>query len=152
MAELVTIGWREWVALPELSDIPIKVKVDSGAKTCALHAFKVEPFEKDGTLYVKYLVHPFQHDDTQFIECNSLVVDQREVSDSGGHREMRYVVETVIELGEAKFSAEITLTDRDSMKFRMLLGRNVLKNKYLVDCSQSFMLGGKYDSPDKSSE
>ena len=148
MSKLVTIGWQEWVALPELSSVPIKVKVDTGAKTCALHAFKVEPYEKEGQSYVKYLVHPYQHDDSQFIECHSLVVDQREVSDSGGHREMRYVIQTTVSLAGNKFSAEITLTDRDTMKFRMLLGRNALRNKYLVDCGKSFMLGGKFDSPD----
>ncbi len=149
MPGLETLGWQEWTVLPDLSDIAIKAKVDTGAKTSALHAFKVESYDKDGQTYVKYLVHPYQNNNDYFIECHSLVVDQRFVTDSGGHREMRYVVETNLRLKGQLFSAEITLTDRDSMKFRMLLGRNALRNRYSVDCSKSFLLGGGKEYPPK---
>ena len=136
------VGWREWVQLPDLVDVPIKAKVDTGAKTSSLHAFFIEPYSKDGKPWVKFLLHPNQNDNDIEVECHSMVSDKREVSDSGGHKEERYVIESTIVLGKETLIAELTLTDRDSMSFRMLLGRNLLRRAYVVDSGSSFLMGG----------
>jgi len=146
-SKLVTVGWREWLVLPELTDIPIKAKVDTGAKTSALHAFYIEPYMADDQLFVKFLIHPSQKNLDVQVECHAPVVDQRLVSDSGGHKEKRYVIERQFVVGRLSFRAELTLTDRDSMLFRMLLGRNALKRRYAVDSGSSFLLGGNARSP-----
>ncbi len=140
--ELTILGWREWVQLPDLVDVAIKAKVDTGAKTSSLHAFFIEPYSKDGVAWVKFLLHPNQKNSDFEVECHALVADRREVSDSGGHREERYVIESTIVLGRQVLITEFTLTDRDSMSFRMLLGRNLLRGAYTVDSGASFLLGG----------
>ena len=112
------IGWREWMSLPELGIEHIKVKVDTGARTSALHAFYVEPFEYQGKQWVRFRVHPQQGDSETVVECEAPVKDRRMVTDSGGHRERRYIIETTLSLGAMEWQAEVTLTDRDSMKFR----------------------------------
>jgi hypothetical protein len=137
------IGWREWMSLPELGIEHIKVKVDTGARTSALHAFYVEPFKHQGKLWVRFRVHPLQRDSDTVAECEAPVKDQRVVTDSGGHREHRYIIETTLSLGALEWQAEVTLTDRDSMKFRMLLGRTALDGKYFVDPAASYMVGKK---------
>lgn len=134
------IGWREWLSLPELGIQSIKAKVDTGAKTCALHAFFVEPYIKEKEEWVKFLIHPLQNDTETVIECHARLVEQRMVTDSGGHSELRYVIKTSVLAGGKLFDAEMTLTDRESMKFRMLLGRNALKGRFVVDSSKSFTL------------
>jgi hypothetical protein len=139
---LKSLGWREWVQLPDLVDVPIKAKVDTGAKTSSLHAFLIEPYTKDGIPWVKFLLHPNQKDNDLVVECHAAVADRREVSDSGGHKEERYVIESTIVLGKEVLIAELTLTDRDSMSFRMLLGRNLLRGAYVVDSAASFLMGG----------
>jgi len=139
---LQVLGWREWVQLPDLVDVPIKAKVDTGAKTSSLHAFFIEPYSKNGSPWVKFLLHPNQKDNDLEVECHAAVADRREVSDSGGHKEERYVIESTIVLGREILIAELTLTDRDSMSFRMLIGRNLLRGAYTVDCSASFLMGG----------
>ena len=147
-AILKAVGWREWVQLPDLVDVPIKAKVDTGAKTSSLHAFFIEPYMKDGKPWVKFLLHPNQNDYDIEVECHSAVSDKRDVSDSGGHKENRYVIESTILLGKEVLIAELTLTDRDSMSFRMLLGRNLLRGAYLVDSGSSFLMGGTTKLPD----
>ena len=133
------LGWREWLSFPNL-DIPhIKCKVDTGARTSCLHAFYVEPFERDGHSWVRFGIHPRQNDASEQIHCEAPVKDQRIVRDSGGHEEYRYVIETEIAIGEHSHRAEVTLTDRDSMKFRVLLGRTAIRGKYLVDSSRSYL-------------
>lgn len=146
-AKMLVIGWREWVHLPQLSPIPIKAKVDSGAKTSALHAFFIEPYERDGRRHVKFLLHPYQNDNDTVVECHAPVVDERLVRDSGGHEELRFVIASTFVIGGLTFDAEITLTDRDSMVFRMLLGRNALRRQFLVNSSASFQLGGSRSKP-----
>jgi hypothetical protein len=133
------LGWREWVSLPELGIEQIKAKVDTGARTSALHAFRVAPFHRDGKEWVRFSMHPLQRNSEHVVECEAPVIDRREVRDSGGHSELRYVIETTIVIGEQPVTAEITLTDRENMKFRMLLGRTALKKGYRVHPGRSYL-------------
>ena len=143
MNDMFTVGWREWMALPGLGIEHIKVKVDTGARTSALHAFFVEPYIEQGDEWVHFGIHPLQGNTSKVVECKTPVKDKRMVTDSGGHREYRYVIETVLLLGDISWPGELTLTDRDTMKFRMLLGRTALEGIFLVDPSASYLLGKK---------
>lgn len=134
------LGWREWAYLPELHLEPIRAKVDTGAKTCALHAFYIEPFDRDGQGWVKFGMHPIARRKDVVIHCQAPLADRRAVTDSGGHRELRYVIETQLRLGTREFGIEITLTDRETMQYRMLLGRNALRG-FVIDPSRSYCLG-----------
>lgn len=136
----IAIGWREWLALPELNIPFIKAKVDTGARTSALHAFFVEPFRQDGCEMVRFGVHPLQGREDLEIICTFPVKDYRRVSDSGGHYEMRYVIETNVKIGDLCWPVEITLTNRDSMKFRMLLGRTAMQNCTVIP-EKSYLCG-----------
>lgn len=141
------IGWREWVGLPDLAIPYIKAKVDTGAKTSALHAFYLEPFERDGAAWVRFGVHPSQFSTDNVINCEAPVKEVRTVVDSGGHAEQRPVIETALLVRGQVRIIEITLTDRETMMFRMLLGRSALKKRFVVDSSKSFVLGGNKSHP-----
>ncbi|KGD65316.1 hypothetical protein Y5S_01209 [Alcanivorax nanhaiticus] len=141
----VVVGWREWASLPELGIDAIKMKVDTGARTSAIHAFEVEPFERDGVEWVRFSLHPIQ-DQPQVTVCEAPVLDRRVVTDSGGHKEERPVILTLINLGGRQWPIEITLTDRENMKFRMLLGRTAM-TEIVVEPTESFLLGGDRDNP-----
>ncbi|MGM7318007.1 ATP-dependent zinc protease family protein [Idiomarina sp. ST10R2A5] len=137
---MTTIGWQEWGVLPELHINPIHMKVDTGAKTSCLHAFKLEPFERDNKEWLRIYMHPEQDSLREQI-CEAPVFDKREVTDSGGHTETRYVIRTRLQLGTFDELVELTLTNRDTMKFRMLLGRQAMRGHFIVDPQSSHLLG-----------
>jgi hypothetical protein len=132
------IGWREWVSLPDLGVLAIKGKIDTGAKTSSLHAFDIRLEDIKGKTYVHFKVQPLQHDFGVTFTCRALLIDRRIVSDSGGHKEERYVIRTAMVLGGIKKRIELTLTNRQSMKYRMLIGRSALKHFY-IDSTQSYL-------------
>lgn len=146
----ITVGWREWLALPQLGIPAIKAKVDTGARTSALHAFFVEPYQENGQPMVRFGVHPLQKRLDLEIICTAPVKDYRAVSDSGGHREMRHVIETELCLGPLVRRVEITLTNRDNMKFRMLLGRTAMAGMQ-VNPARSY-LAGRIRNPYRNQE
>jgi hypothetical protein len=134
------LGWREWVALPALGIDRIKAKVDTGARTSCLHAFDVHIDDTQGRKLVRFSMHPEQRSLDNAVDCVAPLIDEREVRDSGGHSEMRYVIATDIKIGAQTHRVEFTLTNRDSMGFRMLIGRTALKDRYLVDPGQSYLV------------
>ena len=137
----ITLGWREWVRLPDLGLNEIKAKVDTGARTSALHAFEVTPFTDSGVQRVRFKMHPNQRDVDTVVECAADIKDERVVRDSGGHKEKRWVIESIVCIGKDSWPIELTLTSRDDMLFRMLLGRTALKNRAVVDPSRSYLVG-----------
>ena len=145
----LTVGWREWVSLPELGIEHIKAKVDTGARTSALHAFSVRAFTRQGKKMVRFKIHPYQRRNDIVVECVAPVLDKRWVTDSGGHREQRYVIESSLMLGGQQWPIEMTLTNRETMKFRMLLGRTAMKGRLVVNPGRSYIIGKKPRIDDK---
>lgn len=139
LSTLPVIGWREWVGLPDLGIAKIKAKVDTGARTSALHAFSLKPYTENGVNKITFEIHPFQHNRNEVIVCTADVVDRRLVTDSGGHTEERYVIITPLTIAGQTWPIEITLTERENMLFRMLLGRSALRKHFVVNPARSFV-------------
>ncbi|MBF2709139.1 30S ribosomal protein S6--L-glutamate ligase [Flavobacterium soyangense] len=137
----IILGSEEWCSFPELGIPAIKARVDSGAKTSALHAKNIAPFIKDGQNWVKFDINPIQNNVKTIIHCEAPLVDKRVVKSSSGFREERYVIQTNLEIGNTNWGIEMTLTNRDSMGFRMLLGREAMSGRVLVDPEQQYLLG-----------
>lgn len=133
------MGWREWVSFPTLKIENIKAKVDTGARTSALHAFEVNVFEEDGLKMVDFSIHPVQYSQEKIVRCVSVLHDVRAVTDSGGHKELRPVIKTDIRLGQLTWEIEVTLTNRDDMRFRFLLGRSGLPENFLISVASSYL-------------
>ena len=133
------IGWREWVSLPELRIPRMKAKIDTGARTSALHAFALQPFTENKINKIRFSIHPLQHNDQIVIHCVANIIDKRIVTDSGGHTEERYVIKTPLTLGGQTWPIEITLTERENMLFRMLIGRKALRRHFLIHPARSFV-------------
>jgi hypothetical protein len=142
-ADLPVIGWREWLALPSLGIQAVKAKVDTGARSSSLHAFDVEIYTERGAPRARFKVHPFQRDTNVTITADAELVDQRRVRSSGGHDTVRPVILTLVELLGQCWPIELTLASRDAMGFRMLLGRQAIRARFLVDPSRSYF-AGKY--------
>ncbi len=139
--KIIEIGWEEWVALPELNLPAIKAKVDTGARTSALHTFMVEKIVEDGDVKVHFGIHPIPERPEIEVFCKAHLVSEREVTSSNGQTELRYVIRTMAQFGKKKWPIEITLTDRETMAYRMLIGRQAMEGKLAVIPEHSFMLG-----------
>jgi hypothetical protein len=136
------MGWREWISLPALGVAAIKVKVDTGARTSSLHAYDIRPVRRRGVLHVRFVLHPIQRNARITVEASAKVLDQRTVRSSAGHEQTRYVIESPMRFLDETWPIEITLTSRDAMGFRMLLGRQAIRGRYAVDPGRSY-LGGR---------
>lgn len=141
MTQLTTVGWCENIALPELGIELIQAKIDTGARTSALHTYFIEPFHHKDKQKIRFGIHPLQLDNETCVICEAEVVDKRYVTDSGGRSEERYTIKTSLALAHHVRDVEITLTNRDNLKFRMLVGRTSLENLFQVDPSQSYIAG-----------
>lgn len=143
MDNLLMVGWREWLALPELGITKIKAKIDTGARTSALHAFKIDYYTEQGQAKVRFNIHPLQYSSEEIVSCVANVIDIRWVTDSGGHKEQRFVIETMLQAGDCYWPIEATLTNREDMRFRMLLGRTAMRRRIIVNPGVSYLLGKK---------
>lgn len=135
------IGWREWITLPELGGVCIKAKIDTGARTSAIHAFHTEYIKRGGKMIARFELAPLQHDGKHLVPCEAVVVDRRAIKSSSGHAQHRDVIRTTAELGEHRWQIELSLTTRDAMGFRMLLGRAAVRGNFVVDPGRSFLFG-----------
>lgn len=133
------IGWREWVGLPALGIERIKAKVDTGARSSSLHAFDVEYFERDGKPWVRFKVHPMQRDARTTVIAEAEIAGKRKVRSSSGHETLRPVIRTTVDVDGRPWPVEITLARRDTMGFRMLLGRSAVRGRFVVDPGRSFL-------------
>ena len=139
---VLVLGWREWVSLPGLGIPAIKAKIDTGARTSALHTFKIEPFSRDGVDYIRFWLHPLRKKTDIELVCEAPLIEKRLVKDSGGHTEQRYVIRTPLSIGGRTWDIDITLTDRDNMIFRMLIGRTAIDSNHItIDPSASYLFG-----------
>lgn len=141
--QIDVIGWREWLSLPDLGVDAIKAKIDTGARSSAIHAFDIEHFFSEKTPMVRFKMHPLQRNTTVTVTGIAQVVDQRQVRNSGGHAEERIVIVTTAQLRDHKWAIELTLTNRDVMGFRMLLGRAAVREQFLVHPGRSYLLSHK---------
>ena len=136
---LPIIGWREWVALPALGISAVKAKIDTGARSSALHAFDIERIQWGDKPAVRFKVHPVQRNTSVVVVAEAELLEDRQVRSSSGQAEVRPTIKTEIELDGQRWGIELTLTERDAMGFRMLLGRQAIRNRFLVDPGNSFL-------------
>jgi hypothetical protein len=134
------VGWREWIALPGLGIGAIKVKIDTGARSSSLHAFRIHEFQRDGGAWVRFTVHPLQRDRETTVEAEARVLEFRHVRSSSGHATLRPVIAVEVELGGQRWPIELTLAARDEMGFRMLLGREAVRRRFVVDPGRSYVV------------
>lgn len=134
-----TIGWREWVQIPEFGITEIKAKIDTGADNSSLHAFNMKRFDRDGVPYIRFEVHPRQRSRRPSITCEAEVVMDRLVKNPGGRSELRPVIRTRLVVAGHEIDALVNLTTRDEMTFRLLLGRRTVRNHFIVDPGKSYL-------------
>ncbi|MEZ5895738.1 MAG: RimK/LysX family protein [Parvularculaceae bacterium] len=135
------IGWREWAALPELDVERIKVKIDTGAKTSAIHAFNIRETDHDGVLYAEFVLHPEQRRAKPAIKCTAPIIDRRAIKSSNGMVQERLIIRTALVMGERSWPIDLSLTNRDEMDYRMLVGRDALRKNIIIRPGKSFLLG-----------
>ena len=143
-SHFLVVGWREWVGLPGFKVDRIKAKIDTGARTSSLHAFDIELLKIEGKDYVRFKVHPLQRQGRKVVECQAELYDQRYVRSSSGHSSLRPVILTQLKVGPYLWDIELTLTNRDQMGFRMLIGRTAIRRHLLVHSGRSYILGKKH--------
>ncbi len=141
MNSKITIGKEEWCGLHDLGMPAIKARIDTGAKTSSLHAFNIRLSTEDGIEYVDFDIHPIQDNRKLIHTCRAIVIDNRYIKSSSGDKESRIVIKTNVTLNDETWEIEVTLTNRDSMGYRMLLGREAMKDRVLIDPDSSFCLG-----------
>lgn len=137
----VVVGWREWVALPQAGVPWVKAKIDTGARSSAIHAFDLELDRTDGEDWVRFSIHPWQRSDDDVAELRLPVLDRREVRSSNGQIEERYAVALDVTLVGRTITTVMTLSNRDEMGFRLLIGREALERGFLVDAARSYVGG-----------
>jgi hypothetical protein len=134
---LIALGWRERVALPQLGIARLKAKLDTGARSSALHVETLDSFMRDGAVWLRFTVRDGRHA-TDAVRCEALALDRRVVTDTGGHRTERWFIRSEILLAGQRFEADINLTDRRHMLFPMLLGRSALRGRFSVDPARAY--------------
>lgn len=150
--KLPAVGWREYVALPSLGVDRIKAKVDTGARTSALHAINILYVTKGGATHVRFEVHPKQRSTKRIVHCEAKLLEERHVTDSGGKRTLRPVISTEVVIAGRAVTVELTLVSRDEMGFRMLIGRQAIKGRFVVDPGRSYLGGGRLKKTKKKAK
>ncbi|HVR33012.1 MAG TPA: RimK/LysX family protein [Acidimicrobiia bacterium] len=135
------IGWREWVALPDLGGAVVRAKIDTGARTASLHAFGLELFERNGKEFARFAIHPDHRSPGPAVIVETPVLGHRAVRNPGGRSEERPLIRTKVVIGRYRFTTELNLTRRDMMGMPMLLGRQTLRRRFVVDPGRSFLIG-----------
>lgn len=141
LEERAIIGWREWAALPELGVDRINAKIDTGAKTSAIHAFRAKCVETDDGPVVEFFLHPRRRRKKPEIFCRAPLIDTRLIKSSNGQTEERFVIKTPLRMGDQTWKIELSLTNRDAMGYRILIGRDALEKRFLIQSDASYLLG-----------
>ena len=142
-APLQIVGWREWVSFTEFGGPPVRAKVDTGARTSAIHARNIKITRQGGRDIATFDIYPVQRDASIVVHCRAPIVTRRRIRNSGGQVQERLIVRTTIAIGDNSFAIDLSLTRRDQMGYRMLLGRRALKNRFVVDSGRSYVQGNK---------